>query len=373
VFAAVTSFLVLLSSPWFYFFAIEARLDSGVIAAILAALLVAIKGWRDERYLIALFPLMAVGFLIKSIIILLVVPLVLIYSVAYREWRWLQNRYLWLGSLIAAGLWLPWHFLETWRFGSQFWQSYLISNLARTTSQVTGTNNIGDYVIPLMIKMPVWFWLCLTLMVGFLIISSFSRGKDHLIHRQIAAPLASALFIFAVFTAAHTHLAAYVLPAYPFLAMFVALFAYTAVPLGKKVLVIPLLALFLIISGAYYCLSIPWTSFQDEARFAKDEMLIGKYYHANHSAIPEALYSLQWDGLDAINFYSGTKIIYTTARSAQLTEMTPPFFLVATTEYLNMLYKQVPQQFNQFKIVYVGTYLVMLYSQQPFSVGGPSK
>ena len=370
--AAATGFLILLTSPWFYFLAIEARLDPGVVAAILASLLVTLKGWREEKYLLLFFPIIAAGFLIKSIIILLIVPILFIYCIAYGEWKWIRSRYLWIGSFFASLIFLPWHILETIRFGSEFWQTYLFSNLLRTTSTITGTNSVGDYVLPLMIKMPIWFWLCIGIITLFVIEAGFLRRMKHRDYREIGAPLVSALFIFSFFTAAQTHLAAYVLPAYPFLAMFVALFAYHAFSIGQKLWAV-ILACILVTSGMYYCFSFPWTSFQDEARFANDEKQIGKTYLEHNSAVTSAgLYSLQWDGLDAINFYSGTRIIYADARSPQKTEMIPPFYLVATIEYLNMLYKQVPQELNQFKVAYSGEYLVMLYSQQPFSVGGPA-
>jgi 4-amino-4-deoxy-L-arabinose transferase-like glycosyltransferase len=141
-FAAATSFLTLLFAPWFFFFSMEARMDSGVIASILASLLVLIKGWSEDKYLLWLFPSMAIGFLIKSVIILLVIPIAFIYSFIYKEWKWLQNRYLWLGSLIGTALVAPWLVLESYHFGSTFWRVFLIDNLARTTSTVTGTHVI---------------------------------------------------------------------------------------------------------------------------------------------------------------------------------------------------------------------------------------
>ena len=63
IFAAIIGFLILLFSNSFFIFAREARLDTSVTAAILAALLFYIKGWKNEKYLFWILPMIAIGFL----------------------------------------------------------------------------------------------------------------------------------------------------------------------------------------------------------------------------------------------------------------------------------------------------------------------
>ena len=69
VLTAVIAALVFLFSPGFYYYAREARLDSGVLAAILAALYVWLKAREQEELLLWIFPLLAIGFMFKSVIV----------------------------------------------------------------------------------------------------------------------------------------------------------------------------------------------------------------------------------------------------------------------------------------------------------------
>ncbi|TSC69666.1 MAG: Dolichyl-phosphate-mannose-protein mannosyltransferase [Parcubacteria group bacterium Gr01-1014_56] len=145
--AAALGFLILLFSNSFFVFARELRLDSAVTASILAALFFWIRGLYREKYFFWVFPLIAIGVLFKSVIGLLAIPVILIYSICYRKWGWLKSKYLWFGLLLALVIILPWHILESIRFGHLFWDDYLGRQIfQRATSTMTGTNNYYDYL-----------------------------------------------------------------------------------------------------------------------------------------------------------------------------------------------------------------------------------
>lgn len=368
IFAASAGFLLLLFAPWVYFFSIEARLDSGVIASILAALFVLLKGWRDERYLLLFFPFLAIGFLFKSIIALLIIPVVLVYCFLYDEWNWIKKRHLWSGLLIALVIFFPWHLYETWQYGSAFWNTYILDQLGRTTVIVTGTHGFGDYVAPLASRMPLWFWSSIALIGVFFFTSNFPRSRVRQ-WRQVSAPLICGLFIFLFFSAAKTHLGSYVLPAYPFLAMFFAQFLHASIEAGKKLrAIVYILTIILILTGAYYCFSIPVSDFQDQGKFVHEEKNIGTLYRENGSPT-EPLYSLMWGGLDTINFYSGTSTRFVDWSGTPATTMRAPFFLVMTAEVAQIFKDNLPSVFSDLEVIYMGEYLILFYSVDDMRVG----
>lgn len=361
--AAAASLLILLFSADFFLYASEVRMDSGVVAAILAAFYFFIRGWQDERYLLWFFPIMAIGFLTKSVIIFLVIPIALIYSVAYKEWQWLRSRHLWLGTIIAATIFAPWHLYELWRFGGMFWQTYFVSTVRHASDAMIGNNNLDDYVRPLWTVTPLWFWPCLGLILAYLGACVF-RGRALFSRRKLAAPLASVFFLLVFFTASKSHLSPYMMPAYPFLAMFAGMFADKAMVFGKRAYGIALLAVLLILSGAYYRATITWESSTPTAIFVEDEKAIGENYRAQRSSESEPLYSIGWPFVETMNFYGDTLIHIVSPRDPTTTGMKAPFFMVMKIPDAQIMYEQVPQIFEQMRIVYQGQYLVLLHSDQ---------
>lgn len=107
VLSAGIAFLVLLFTPLFYSFATRGHLDSSVIMCLLAMVYFWIRGQSKEKFFLWLFPLAAVGFLYKSVIIFLAAPVLLIFSACFRQWSWLKNRYLWLGFIPALFIVVP--------------------------------------------------------------------------------------------------------------------------------------------------------------------------------------------------------------------------------------------------------------------------
>src|SRR3989344_7264862 len=116
--------LVLLSWPFYYLAARQVRLDIPVIAMLLATLAALVYGFRKQQWLIAGMPAVALGFMLKSFIALLALPILVIFSFVYGEWRWLRSRYLWYGFALALLIAVPWHGYEVQQGGSEFVSSY---------------------------------------------------------------------------------------------------------------------------------------------------------------------------------------------------------------------------------------------------------
>ena len=220
---AILAGVTLLVSPLMYGYVREVRLDSGLIASMLAALLGVIVGWRQPRWLRLVLPAMAVGFLFKSVAIVLAVPVIAVYCLAYRQWGWTRRRELWIGAVMAAAIALPWPFLQYLRHGADFFQSFFFHDVWLRATEGFGNRPRGaaDYLLVLWQFNQPWTALAglLLLLLGFL---AFRRVRRQLQWRHLMAPLGAMVTIIAVFTVAKTRVPTYILPALPFAAMFLA-------------------------------------------------------------------------------------------------------------------------------------------------------
>ena len=358
--AAIFAFLLLLFSPPFYFLAREVRLDSGVLAAILTVLFVCIKGWKKEKNLFWIFPLIAIGFLIKSFIVLLTGPILLIYSFAYNEWRWLQSRYLWIGSVASIVIVAPWHILQSIRFGSSFWNTYIFGTLTYTTSTTTGSSDTAFYIKELLSSAPGWFWTYMVIVAVGILWSIIKATRLDPSWKEIVAPLVTALVILTFFSFAKTHLNSYDLPIFPFLAMFVAILFHQSLSTVKyKYLIVIAVGLFA--TGIYYMYSPAFTS----TTYQYDEMQVGLAYKANQSSISGPLYSFDWWRLDTMNYYGDTYANYIDPNNPTLKVLKAPFyFMTSVSDEKRIFYDAngTPNKaFSNLPVGYQGKYLFLVY------------
>lgn len=363
---------ILLVTPPFFSFAREARLDSGVILAILIGLYCIIRGWNDERYLWGVFPAFAVGFMFKSVIVFLLLPIAFFYCLAYRERRWVSAASLWWGGVVALLIFLPWHIAESIRFGNVFWNEYLLHQVfQRGLSTVTGTNNYYDYIRILWLYYTPWLWLLGASAVG-LLVSSFFKLEKPVPWRVLIAPLVSAVFVFILFTAARTHLSTYIMPMFPFLAMFLALTcAYFARFIRNgEYLMLALLVPLLIFGGVKSNGSVR----ELITPFAYEERDVGLALATNGYAqfkntVP--LYALDWQQHETINYYGDAKVQYLDVRTAGGQTIAGPFCMVTHTMAEGYFFANigVPRAgYENLKVLYQGKYLVLFCSDQPMKV-----
>ncbi|MEK7609123.1 MAG: glycosyltransferase family 39 protein, partial [Patescibacteria group bacterium] len=101
--------LILTLIPFFTAATRNTRMDAPVTACILAALYFYLVGAGKSKYLAGMGISIGFGILLKSIIGLLAVPIILIWSAATRQWRWLKNKFFWLGNLLGILIAAPWH------------------------------------------------------------------------------------------------------------------------------------------------------------------------------------------------------------------------------------------------------------------------
>lgn len=347
---ASIAFLILLFSELFLIFAREARTDQGMIVGILAALFFLIKGWKNDRYLFWIFPAIAVGFLFKSVVVFLAIPVIIIYSLFYQQWNWIKSSSVWKGLLLALVIIAPWHLYETIRFGWAFWNSYVgVQVFQRATTTLTGTNQYYDYARFFLLYYKPWDLIVIvgTPFIFLLCISKQLRAKIFV--RTLIAPLSAAVMIVLAFTLAQTHLPTYIMPAFPFLAMYVALaFKYLLRLLNAKYskLFVIILAMLLVLPYSFNGMA---GALDQVLPATYDEQAIGHIYASNPSG---TLYSAGWPILETLNYYGKTSVSYLATSSASGKLLRAPVYFVAGADMSS----------PGFKVLYKGNTLSLLYS-----------
>jgi 4-amino-4-deoxy-L-arabinose transferase-like glycosyltransferase len=364
ILASSAALLLLLFSPIFYFFSKEARLDSGVTLAILAALYFYLRGLDEEKFLFWILPSIALGFLFKSVIVLLIIPILFTYSICYGKWIWLRSKYLWYGLIFSLILLIPWHVEQTVRFGSSFWKDYFFRQVyQRSVSTITGTNNYYDYVVMLWTFSKYWLMTLVATVVLFAYLYISKRFGKLVSWREIAAPLCCALMIFVFFTSVRTHLGPYIFPAFPFLAMFVALLVYYLYISYSRFA--GLIVILLLVLGIFHSFSPAFAAVQP---YISEERDIGTKYKNAQILMPAQIYSMEWPVLETINYYGGTATYILSAKELVENGLQGPFYLITTAKNAKLLLYDKNgsriQAYSFIKILHSGQELALLYSDR---------
>lgn len=216
--------IIMIFFPLFLAAARNVRMDVPVVAMIMGALLCFLKSKKNKAYAAGIGILTAVGFLLKSVVALLVLPVLLIYGFIYKDWQWLGSRYFWIGNAVGLIIALPWHIYEAIFLGNRFIAEYLGFHIA---GRFAG-NIIQSRITPAYIAEVFWKagqpWSGVLIFAFAVFALAFFAGRKE---ERISQPLkfalfsiASAVFLTAIFMASGTKLITYFIPVYPFLVLF---------------------------------------------------------------------------------------------------------------------------------------------------------
>ncbi|QQG45483.1 MAG: glycosyltransferase family 39 protein [Candidatus Sungiibacteriota bacterium] len=301
---------------------------------------------------------LGIGVMLRSFPALLLVPVILIFSAVYKEWRWLRDWYFWLGTIIFLIIILPWHLRESIKFGKDFWDVYLVRHVfERVAAPILGGSvTTRSYLKQLLLLNEPWF---LAAIGGGLWI--FWRRLGQLPERRLAlASLFSALFIFITFAISRTKLIFYLIPLFPFEGMLVSSLGgvwYRSIrqSITGRYAVVAVFAALLLLGAlsTYYQLFISNVPYSYP--YAKEEKEIGLFIKKNDQG--HALYSFDWSSFDTIYYYSGRKYIERVERESLKMGFRPPYFLIMPRPYL----KNTAQP--GLTIPFSGQYLVLLEAQ----------
>lgn len=370
---AIISVVTLSLMPYFYITAREVRLDMPLIAFILASLYFFVLAWRRPNFYYLVFPTLALGLMMKSVVALVAVFFYLAFSFFYHQWSWLKNKKLWLGLIPALVILLPWHIQMNNLWGQAFWQDYLGYHIYTRAVKGFGDTNFWYYLKNFWLIGQLWWWIFVASFAALLI--KFIKNKSEL------SPLAKAsalcfLVDLVIFSLAKTHINTYILPAYPFMALIMAWFLLTLWEfLSKKYLKIIFIIIFLYISVnlALFCLGIvpsvrdtlhPWFDFH-----LRDMATVIK----NNTA-PANIYQLDGPQGDTLSFYSGRSVkVVDRSLLGQGYNIEGPAYILLTDYSLNFFSgqnKKIKLEYEHLKVAYSRDHLILLYSDKSFSLSG---
>jgi len=342
----------LLVMPLFYFEGRQSRMDIPVIAAILFTLLAFIKGRKDRRWFLLMGVGLATAVMIKSVIGLLVGVPIILFALFFKEWKWIKNRYFWAGSGIGLLLLLPWHLYELSHFGNGFWSIYFTQQVfSRAVAGFGGGITTITYLELLWYQFVPWTQVAILLLP----LLYFMKRSDA--RTKIAAlGLGTALVYFALFAAARTKLGEYLLPIYPFVALYVTAGLSS---LREKTSSMPrwiwAIGIFVIFStGLFYTLRVQFIDFNKWYPAVYAERDIGNLIAA--SPTTTAIYSYNIQNYPTLLFYGEKAIV-------PLQSTTPPqsgsFMLIAQKRSIPVL-SQIPR-YAQASVAYDSDAYILIF------------
>lgn len=332
--SAVFTGTILTLIPFFTAATRNMRMDTPVTASLLAALYFYLIGLKKEKCWLGIGISVGLGILFKSIIGLLVAPIILIWSAITRQWSWIKNKFFWLGGLAGILIAAPWHIYESAKFGAAFWQDYLGYHVFDRFNEniLSSKITVGYYLYSLWkLSQPI---LPLILICAILL-PIFIKNKKKIggIPNHLLAALASTIFIFALFSLSQTKLITYYTPLYPFVAIASGLTYF-----GLKHLIIHcrwlvhLAALSVIATLIYYGGSEFFYPQIYVTRAAADEKAVGLYLADHHG--DEEINIFNWNHHNAIRYYSNQltdSLQFNTGRAPHI-----PSWLIMPTEVFNI-------------------------------------
>ena len=222
--ALLAGAIILLTPPYFEA-GRQVRLDVPVTAAILFTFYSFLRSFNDRRWALGIGVGLGVGIMIKSVIGLFGAVAIVVWSLVHWDFRWLRNVYVWIGGIVGAAIALPWHLYKSAIYGHQFWDSYLFYHVIDRFHENVLTNNAvqannDTYLTPLFKFAEPWAVVFIVAAVVCLILSrAGARVREILVFALVPISILCLLFN------AGTKIDYYLIPIYPFAAIFIALVA----------------------------------------------------------------------------------------------------------------------------------------------------
>lgn len=184
---------------------------------------------RALGYVYAFWLAVGLGVLTKSVVGLLPIPIVLLDSLLFRDFRWLTGKRTWWGPVLFLVVIIPWHLVETIRFGNAFWHIYFYVHVfMRGTSSLENHGAPFWYYVYIFQQHP-FFELCLLTFVV-----SMYQIWQNVWRRALLLPLIACGTVFLFFSVSVSKLVHYIVPFYPFAALLIGLSLYWVLTLVKQ-------------------------------------------------------------------------------------------------------------------------------------------
>ena len=212
----LAAFLSVLSYFIIFYYTFYARtlfFDVPVTFFILSAVFMFWLALERSKYFYLFWIALAFGFMTKSVIGLLPLPIAGIYLIYTKKFEAVRKRNFYWGFLIFLGIIAPWHILEFVQFGENFLRPYFGYHVMQRFFSTLG-NHSGGLGFYSFIFTQNFLLLVLTLWSVPHFLVAMRKNK-----RAYALCFISAVFIFLFFSTAGTKLANYIVPVVPFVAI----------------------------------------------------------------------------------------------------------------------------------------------------------
>ncbi len=211
-------------------------------------------------------------FLFKSILVLLIYFILLVFWFVYRDVSSLRNKWFWLSNVLMLVLILPWHLYEASIFGQTFWDHYVIQHIF---SRVNESVLAGEPA-PFFYQLQQLFVVNQPWLLCFVILASLFLIKQRNKLRQYTAELFSLLVTLSVLVFFHipqTKLLYYFTPMLPFMAMFLGSYLAVLMKTHKNLFVFFLILL----SIGFLSTSLRIFSDRERGFFLEPEARVSRY------------------------------------------------------------------------------------------------
>ncbi len=323
--------LVLLTTAPFMEAGRQVRLDVPATAGVLFSVWCFFKARKDPRWLLGIAVGAAFGIFFKSVIGLLSVPLIGMWSLFELDFTWLGRWQLWAGGLLGAGLMAPWLVYISFLYGHAFWDEFIFNRIVNSvvdnliSSSVTSLDYFGflfTYALP---------WSPLVLLLLAWLITRYARHTR--LERDALIFTLSALTITTIFFVSTTKLFYYLTPIYPFAAIAIALGGFSLYTRyersARSVLLAATVALFLGAGINTLFFSFHWyRPLAINDIISSDEQRAGNRVAALDPSLP--LYVYQYEYLDTLRYYSGRPVQFMKDDAV----LDSPFFLAVSTDFV---------------------------------------
>ena len=351
--ASLFAGFILLTSGLFFEAGRQLRLDVPVTACILLAAFSFLRGRSNPRWLLGIGAAIGLGVMLKSVIGLFAIPAVLVWAVCVGDWKWLKNKYTWIGILVGLAIAAPWHMRESLLYGSAFWNQYVGLNVIERVS-----SNIWNDGLTTVFFMKKFFWAYFpwsyVVIVPILLSVFAARSYERLKTQPFVAPALISVGMFGFFMLSQTRLLYYFIPVAPFMAIAIAL-AWSSLQKGKYASFLPFAATIVVFAALFTLQSVGFDKHEALAswvQIADEERLAG--IAASVQADPE-IYLYRYPYAETIRFYSGNK------KQTLIDTLPPPGPGIIVSEKLEFAEHQIPAGLLvHLKILHEGPELVVL-------------
>lgn len=253
----------------------------------------------------------------------------------------------------------PWHVYELLRFGGDFWHTYFVQHVLLRAANAPAANSRTnlDYLSDLYHLVEPWTLTAVALVAGFI-----ALRKKTLLRPMGLFGLLSAVGILLFFFASETKMYTYILPLFPFLAIFIAaglFYVFDIISGVNRRLYLTLVCAALLTLAIKNTLTDVFVNLPKYFSYVSEEKAIGTFIHEHPQ--PDAVFLCCWDQTETIKFYSGRQVVDITTLG-----QAPTFqhYFIVPTSYADNLIARV-SMYRSAEVAFRGRHLSLLIAGVP--------